>query len=64
MLEASIRSFKMCTTWLDLSDEVLSAPKRDHMQKLHPRKFDMSTTPVGAHKPFGVSSSRVRVLDV
>jgi hypothetical protein len=34
------------------------------MQKLCPREVDVSTTPIGAHKPFGVSSSgRVRVLD-
>jgi hypothetical protein len=29
-----------------------------------PREVDVSTTPIGAHKPFGVSSPRVRVLDV
>jgi hypothetical protein len=33
------------------------------MQKLFPWEVDVSTTPIGAHKPFGVSSSRVRVLD-
>jgi hypothetical protein len=33
------------------------------MQKLRPREVDVSTTPIGAHKPFGFSSSRVRVLD-
>jgi hypothetical protein len=33
------------------------------MQKLHPREVDVSTTPIRALKPFGVSSSWVRVLD-
>jgi hypothetical protein len=56
--------FKMCTPWLDLSDKVSSTPNRDHMQNLRPRKVDISTTPIGAHKPFGVSSFEVRVLDV
>jgi hypothetical protein len=42
---------------LDLFDEVSSAPNRDCMQKLCPREVDVSTTPIGAHKPFGVSSS-------
>jgi hypothetical protein len=27
------------------------------------REVDISTTPIGAHKPFGFSSSEVRVLD-
>jgi hypothetical protein len=30
---------------------------------LHPREVDVSTTPIGARKPFGFSSSGVRVLD-
>jgi hypothetical protein len=34
------------------------------MQKLRPREVDISTTPIGAHKPFGFSSSGVRVLDL
>jgi hypothetical protein len=34
------------------------------MKKLCPREVDVSTTTIGAHKPFGVSSSGVRVLDV
>jgi hypothetical protein len=46
------------------SDEVLSAPNKDRMQKLHPCDVDVSTTPIGGHKPFGVSSPRVMVLDV
>jgi hypothetical protein len=54
----------MCTSRLDLSNEYSSAPNGDRMQKLCPREVDVSTTPIGAHKPFGVSSSGVRVLDV
>jgi hypothetical protein len=49
---------------IDLSDEVPSAPNEDCMQKLCPQEVDVLTTPIGAHKPFGVSSSGVRVLDV
>jgi hypothetical protein len=33
------------------------------MQKLHPWEVDISTTPIGARKPFCVSSFGVRVLD-
>jgi hypothetical protein len=46
----------MCTPQLDLSDEVSSTPNGDRMQKLRPQEVDVSTTPIGAHKPFGVSS--------
>jgi hypothetical protein len=54
----------MCTSQLDLLDDIPSAPNKDHMQKLLPQEVDVSATPIGAHKPFGVSSSGVRVLDV
>jgi hypothetical protein len=53
----------MCTPWINLSDKVSSAPNGDRMQKLGPREVDVLTTPIEAHKTFGVSSSRVRVLD-
>jgi hypothetical protein len=53
----------MCSSRLDLSNELSCAPNEDRMQKLRPREVDVSTTPIGAHKPFGVSSSGVRVLD-
>jgi hypothetical protein len=33
------------------------------MQTLRPREVDVSTTPIGAYKPFGFSSFEVRVLD-
>jgi hypothetical protein len=33
------------------------------MQKLRPWEVDVSTTPIGARKPFGFSSFEVRVLD-
>jgi hypothetical protein len=48
---------------LDLSNGVLSAPNKDRMQKLRLWEFDVSTTPIGAHKSFGFSSFEVRVLD-
>jgi hypothetical protein len=54
----------MCTPRLDHFDEVPSTPKNDCMKKLCPREVDISTNHIGAHKPFGLSSSRVRVLDV
>jgi hypothetical protein len=54
----------MCTPWLDLSDELSSAPNGYNMKKLYPMEFDVSTTPIGAHKPFGISSSGVSFLDV
>jgi hypothetical protein len=56
-------SHKSCIPRIDLSNEVSSAPNKDRMQKLRPREVDVSTTPIGAHKPFGFSSSGVRVLD-
>jgi hypothetical protein len=33
------------------------------MQNLHPREVGVSTTPIWARKPFGVSSFGVRFLD-
>jgi hypothetical protein len=54
---------EICSYRIDLSNELLSAPNGDHMQKLCPWEVDVSTTPIGAHKPFGFSSSGVRVLD-
>ena len=48
---------------LDLSNELSCTPNKDCMQNLRPREVDISTTRIGAHKPFGVSSSGVRVLD-
>ena len=64
MLKACIGPFIMCTPWLDLSDKVSSTPNEDCMQKLHPREVDVSTTSIGARKPFGFSFSGVRVLDL
>jgi hypothetical protein len=52
----------MCIIRLDLFDEVLRTPNEDRMQKLHPQEVDVSTTPIGVHKPFGVSSPGVRVF--
>jgi hypothetical protein len=49
---------KICSSRIYLSNELLSAPNRDRMQKLRPWEVDVSTTPIGAHKPFGFSSSR------
>jgi hypothetical protein len=54
---------KCCTSRIDLSDEVSNTPNRDHMQKLLPQKVDISTTSIGACKPFEFSSSRVNILD-
>jgi hypothetical protein len=54
----------MCTSWLDLSDGLLGAPKEYCMQKLRPREVDVSTNHLGAHKPFVVSSSEIMFLDV
>jgi hypothetical protein len=34
------------------------------MQTLRPRQVDVLTIPIGAHKPFGISSSGVRILDI
>jgi hypothetical protein len=48
---------------INLSDEVLNTPNRDHMQKLCPREVGISTTPIGADKSFGFSSLSVTVLD-
>jgi hypothetical protein len=60
------RSFfspKSCIPRIYISNELSSAPNGDRMQKLRPWEVDVSTTPIGAHKPFGFSSSGVRVLD-
>jgi hypothetical protein len=34
------------------------------MKNLHPQEVDVSTTPIRAHKNFGISSHGVRVLDI
>jgi hypothetical protein len=54
---------KSCSSQTDLSNKLLSTPNGDRMQKLCPWEVDVSTTPIGAHKPFGFSSFGVRVLD-
>jgi hypothetical protein len=54
----------ICTPRIYIFNSVLSAPNRYRMQKLHPREVDISTTPIGAHKPFGVSSLGVWISDV
>jgi hypothetical protein len=56
--------WRMCTSRLDLFDGLSSTPNRYRMQKLCPREVDVSTNHIGAHKPFGVSSYGVMVLDV
>jgi hypothetical protein len=61
-LFAFIAKFGICTPWLDLFDEVSSSPNKYHMQTLCAREVDVSTTLIGAHKPFVVSSSGFRVL--
>jgi hypothetical protein len=56
--------FKNSTPQLDLSYRVPSAPNKYLMQNLCPWEVDVSTNPIGVHKPFHVSSSMVRVFDV
>jgi hypothetical protein len=53
-----------CTSRIYLYNGISNAPNGDHMQNLRPQGVGISTTPIGAHKSFGVSSPRVRVLDV
>ena len=55
---------KSCSSRIYLSNELLSTPNEDRMKKLHPWEVDVSTTPIGAQNTFGVSSSKVRVLEV
>jgi hypothetical protein len=62
MVESSIGPFKMYTPHLDLSEEVSNTPNEDRMQKLCPREVHVSITPIRANKPFGISSSGVRVF--
>ena len=63
MIGFGIGPIRMISSQLELSNELLCAPNEDHMQNLLVREVDVSTTPIGAHKPFGFSSSGVRVLD-
>jgi hypothetical protein len=53
---------KNCSPWIVLSNELLCALNKDHMQKLCPQEIDISTNHLGARKTFGVPSSRVRIL--
>jgi hypothetical protein len=58
-------AFRFCSAYfIYLVSCISSAPNKDRMQNLLPREVDVSTTPIGAHKPFHISSSGVRVLDV
>jgi hypothetical protein len=43
--------------------QAIVTPNKDRMQKLRPWEIDVPTTPIGAHKTFGISSFGVRVLD-
>jgi hypothetical protein len=54
---------KSCSPRIDISNKVWNASNEDRMPKLHPREVDVPTYPNGAHS-LGVSSSRVRPLDV
>jgi hypothetical protein len=54
----------MCTPYIDLSDGLPIARNINHMQNFHRREVDVSTTPMEAHKPFGISYFGVKVLDV
>jgi hypothetical protein len=62
--EAYVRLNRICTPWLYPSNNVSSTPNEYRMKNLRPWEVDISTNPVGAHKPFGISSLGVRVLDV
>ena len=54
---------KICSPWIDLSNEVWYASNGNHMPKLRPWEVETPIYPHGAHS-FGASSPRVRVLDV
>jgi hypothetical protein len=62
-MRRSLGLVKKNSSRLDLSNGVLITPNGDRMQKLRPQEVDISTTPIGARKPFQFSSSKVRVLD-
>jgi hypothetical protein len=53
---------KMCIPRINLSNELSYTQNGERMKNLCPWEVDISTTSIGARKPFGVSSSRVRVL--
>ena len=59
----SCRSPKIFISRIYLSNELSSTPNEDRMQKLRHWEVDISTTPIGARKPFGFSSFGIRVLD-
>jgi hypothetical protein len=63
MVVHSCFSHQSCIPRIDISNDVSSAPNEYRMQNLHPWEVDVSTTSIEPYKPFGFSSSRVRVLD-
>jgi hypothetical protein len=63
-LSDNYRMFGMCISQIYLSDGLLCAPNKDRMKNLFPREVNISTNHIEAHKPFGISSYGVRVLDV
>ena len=56
-------SSQSCSSWTDLSNEMLCASNGDHMPKLQPQEVDVLVYPNGAHN-FGASSPTVRFFDV
>ena len=48
--------------WRGLCNGILSDWKIDHMQKLHPKEFDIPTYHFGVHKIFRISSSKVMFM--
>jgi hypothetical protein len=50
----------MCNSQINLSDGLPITPNKYHMQNLCLWEVDVSTNHIGVHKPFGVSSSKVR----
>ena len=54
---------KICSPWIDIYNELLSASNRDMIQKLCPREVETPIYPNETHS-FGTSSLRVRFLDV
>ena len=58
-----VAHIKSCSPRIYLSNEVSRASNGDRMPKLHPKEVDVPIYPNRAHS-FGISSSRVRFLDV
>ena len=64
IVEGFPKPTKNCSSHLDISNEVLCAPKEDCMKELCPHEVDISITPLKTYSAFATLDPSARVLDI